>query len=110
MADDQFFLHPSAKKGRWRFWTKKKGYLLNSVVAQPDLVTINSTTKGGGLVRTVDGNILVGPDAVEQPFKEDYTTDRENITAILAKHLPLVPLLSPNRRDQLLRGRTRRDL
>lgn len=95
MADDQFFtIHP--RKGHMAFLDRKKGYLVGSVVAKPDLMTVKSNTKGGGLVRTVDGNILVGPDAVEQPFREDFTTDRVNIDAILAKHLPLVPLLSPS--------------
>lgn len=94
MADDQFFtIHP--RKGHLAFLDKKKGYLVRSVVAMPDLGTLNSKTKGGGLVRTVDGNILVGPDAVEQPYREDYTTERENIEAILHKHLPVVPALSP---------------
>jgi len=94
MADDQFFtIHP--RKGHMAFLDKKKGYLVHSVVAMPDIGTVHSKTKGGGLVRTVDGNILVGPDAVEQPFREDYTTDRDNIQDMLVKHLPLVPGLSP---------------
>lgn len=94
MANDQFFtIHP--RKGHIVFLDKKKGYLVHSVVAMPDIGTVHSTTKGGGLVRTVDGNILVGPDAVEQPYREDYTTDRDNIQAMLDKHLPLVPGLAP---------------
>lgn len=94
MAGDQFFsIHP--RKGQTAYLDKKKGYLLYSVVAMPSLSTARGATKGGGLVKTVDGNILVGPDAVEQPFREDYTTSRENIEAILKKHLPLIPRLSP---------------
>lgn len=94
MANDQFFtIHP--RKGHIIFLDKKKGYLVRSVVAMPDIGTVHSKTKGGGLVRTVDGNVLVGPDAIEQPFREDYSTDRESIQAILDKQLPLVPGLSP---------------
>lgn len=94
MADDQFFsIHP--RKGHIVFLDKKKGHMVHSVLAMPDLTTVHSNTKGGCLLRTVDGNILVGPDAVEQPYPEDFTTARENIQAILLKHLPLVPGLSP---------------
>ena len=94
MADDQFFsIHP--RKGQMAYLDKKKGYLLYSVVAMPSIGTVHGTTKGGGLVKTVDGNILVGPDAEEQPFREDYTTHRENMGHLFAKHLPLIPQLSP---------------
>lgn len=95
MAGDQFFtIHP--RKGEVLFLDKKKGYLLNSVIAKPDLKTIESDTKGGGLVKTIDGNILVGPDAYEQPFREDYSTNSRNIQRILKKHMPLIPALSPS--------------
>lgn len=94
MAGDQFFtIHP--RKGHLAFLDKKKGYLVHSVVARPDLATVHSHTKGGGVVRTIDGNILVGPDAIEQPCREDFTTDRASLKAILDKHLPLIPALSP---------------
>jgi glycerol-3-phosphate dehydrogenase len=94
MAGDQFFsIHP--RKGQMAYLDRKKGHLLYSVVAMPSIGTVNGPTKGGGLVKTVEGNILVGPDAQEQPCREDYTTSRENMQAILAKHLPLIPALSP---------------
>lgn len=94
MAGDQFFtIHP--RKGQIVFFDKKKQHLLNSVVAKPDLGTMKSNSKGGALVKTVEGNILAGPDAVEQPFREDYTTGGKNVKAILNKHLQLIPSLSP---------------
>jgi hypothetical protein len=93
MAGDQFFtIHP--RKGETVFLDSKKGYLLNSIVAKPDFKTFGSETKGGGLVKTIDGNILVGPDAYEQPYREDYTTNRVNIEKIIDKHLRLIPNLS----------------
>jgi glycerol-3-phosphate dehydrogenase len=61
----------------------------------PDLKTIESDTKGGGLVKTIDGNILVGPDAYEHPYREDYSTNYKNIDRIMKKHLPLNPMLLP---------------
>lgn len=90
MAGDQFFtIHP--RKGQAAILDKKKGHLVNTVVARPSISLTKGNTKGGGLVKTIDDNILVGPDAVEQPYREDYSTDRQNIEAILKKHLPLVP-------------------
>jgi glycerol-3-phosphate dehydrogenase len=34
-------------------------------------------SKGGGLIPTIDKNILVGPDAIEIPDREDYTTSKK---------------------------------
>ena len=85
MAGDQCFtIHP--RKGEEVILDKKKGWLLNSIVSK---LTINrhSNTKGGGLIKTVDGNILIGPNAYEQPYKEDYTTTPNGIGEVLNKHL-----------------------
>lgn len=89
MAEDQFFtVHP--RKGQIVFLDKKKGCLVNSVVSKPDLNTLKKNTKGGGIVKTLEGNILIGPDAYEQPYREDYSTDKENIDRILKRHLPTI--------------------
>lgn len=93
MVDDQFFtIHP--RKGHILILDKKVGDLLNGVIGKPSLNILKGNTKGGGLVKTIDGNILVGPDAYEQPFKEDYSTNSSNINDILEKQLPLIPKLS----------------
>jgi glycerol-3-phosphate dehydrogenase len=95
MAGDQFFtIHP--RKGEVAFLDEKKGRYLNSVLGRMDIHTSSSNTKGGGLVKTIDGNVLVGPDAYEQPFREDYSTNSDNITKVLKKHLPLMPIFSPS--------------
>ena len=95
MAGDQFFtIHP--RKGHILFLDKKKGELINGVIGKPSLSLAKGNTKGGGVVKTVDGNVLVGPDAYEQPFREDFSTDMENIAAIMEKHLPLVKGFSPS--------------
>lgn len=95
MAGDGFFtIHP--RKGEVAFLDRERGSLLSSIVAKPSLKTIDSNTKGGGLVKTIDDNILVGPDAYEQPYREDYTTNRKNIDNIMKKHMPLIPKLSPS--------------
>lgn len=95
MAGDGFFtIHP--RKGQIVLLDRKKGGLIHSIVAMPDLKNLGGTTKGGGLIKTIDGNLLAGPDAYEQPFREDFGTDRENIDAVMKKHLPLCPSLSPS--------------
>lgn len=94
MAGDQFFsIHP--RKGEILFLDKKKGELINGVVAKSSLNLEKGNTKGGGVVKTVDGNVLVGPDAYEQPFREDFSTNMSNIEALMKKHLPLINGFSP---------------
>lgn len=93
MADDQFFtIHP--RKGQLVFLDKKKGHLVNSVVSKPDLTTLKKNTKGGGIVKTYDGNILIGPDACEEPYREDFSTDRDRMDFILNRHLKTIKGLS----------------
>ena len=86
MAGDRFFtIHP--RKGQVALLDKEKGALLGSVVSVVNLRSAFKNTKGGGLVKTADGNILVGPSAVEQPYKEDYSTDYDDIQWVLNKNL-----------------------
>lgn len=93
MVDDQFFtIHP--RKGEIALLDKKKGHLLNGIASKPTITITNSHTKGGGLVKTIEGNILVGPNAIEQPFREDYTTDRTSFNLMLKKQLSIIPKLS----------------
>jgi len=93
MAGDRFFtIHP--RKGEMAYLDKNKGTLVHSVVAKPSLDIFGGDTKGGGVVKTIDGNLLIGPDAYEQPLREDFTTNCGHIDRVLQKHLPIVPKLS----------------
>lgn len=93
MAGDRFFtIHP--RKGEIAFLDRKKGKYVNTIVAKPDLLDRNTKTKGGGIIKTVEGNLLVGPDAYEVSFRENFETNRENIDNVLNKHLPLIKNLS----------------
>jgi glycerol-3-phosphate dehydrogenase len=47
--------------------------------------TSKSHTKGGGVVHTIDNNVLVGPTATEVPDREDYGADKADIDMIMAK-------------------------
>lgn len=89
MADDRFFtIHP--RKGECAILDKKKGLLVTRSMGLIGLAAATSDTKGGGVMRTIDGNVLVGPDAYEQPLREDFSTNKSNMDALLNKHLPLI--------------------
>jgi glycerol-3-phosphate dehydrogenase len=51
-------------------------------------------TKGGGVIRTIEGNVLVGPDALETINREDFSTHSANITDIFERQKRTVPALS----------------
>ncbi|MDR0877327.1 MAG: NAD(P)/FAD-dependent oxidoreductase [Treponema sp.] len=42
-------------------------------------------TKGGGVIKTIHGNLLIGPDAVETPEKENFATEAASIAATFSK-------------------------
>ncbi len=89
MADDQFFtIHP--RKGELVILDKKKGKLVQRSMGLVSVKAATSDTKGGGVMRTIDGNVLVGPDAYEEPLREDFSTHADHVDAILEKHLPLI--------------------
>ncbi len=93
MSDDQFFtIHP--RKGEIALMDKKTGYLLNSSVGRFNLGHTKCISKGGGLVKTIEGNILIGPNAYEQPYREDFTTSRDSFELMVNKLIDVVPKLS----------------
>lgn len=104
MAGDRTFtIHP--RKGTDIILDKKKvGYALSSFARsyfaplpkenQPENKEQVGHTKGGGVMRTVDGNILVGPDAHEVPSREDYSTSITDINNIIKKQQLAQPMLN----------------
>lgn len=91
-ANDRFFtIHP--RRGTILILDKKANLTDSMIVRTPFLHRKHSTTKGGGIVRTIDGNILVGPDAVEQPDRDDRSTCTESIETIMNKHRQTTQLL-----------------
>jgi glycerol-3-phosphate dehydrogenase len=92
LADDRFFsLH--FRKGVDCILDKKTGGLISHIMAMPRLMQAKEKTKGGGLVLTIEGNILVGPTADEVPFRDVYETEPEDIERLI-HHFDLVPKLS----------------
>lgn len=91
MANDRFFtIHP--RKGTNAILDKKAAYQINGISSIRHLIEPHHT-KGGGIMQTVDGNILIGPTALEVPFKEDYSTSQDAIDTIIKKQTITSPLL-----------------
>lgn len=93
VADDQFYsIHP--RRGTNSILDKKyTGAVVNTIAAKFGASSQSAHTKGGGIVRTVDGNLLIGPDAVETCRREDFATHRESIQGTFAKHSKASPAL-----------------
>lgn len=94
MAKDQFFtIHP--RKGTNAILDKKAAWRVRTIASMLGTAdTKKAHTKGGGLVSTVDGNLLVGPDAVETPDREDYATTRESVEGTFERQGKALPGLS----------------
>lgn len=92
-AGDPFFtLH--FRKGEDIILDKIARKFINKIYAMPRLSQLKSKSKGGGLVPTVEGNILVGPTAHEVASRDDYSTQRGDVNE-LNKHIALNQKLSP---------------
>lgn len=87
MAGDRFFsLHQ--RRGTDAILDATTAPLQHHIIGKPSLLQARAKTKGGGLVITVEGNILVGPTAHESPGREDYETRAEEL-AELGRHVRL---------------------
>jgi len=94
MANDRFFsLHP--RRGVDMILDRSSGALQRHIMAMPSLLQGREVTKGGGLVKTIEGNILVGPTAREAPGREDYSTTQTELRQ-LDRHFRLNRALSPS--------------
>ena len=84
MAGDRFYsIHP--RKGTNTILDRKTVSMVRSSYSLISAIKEEGHSKGGGIVRTVDNNVLVGPDAFETYKKEDNTTEGKNIAAVFAK-------------------------
>jgi glycerol-3-phosphate dehydrogenase len=104
MAGDQFYsIHP--RRGINSILDKKMtGILLNTIASRINLFPQKGAasggakktghSKGGGVIRTIHGNVLVGPDAEEVYDREDYSTNRKSVDKVFAKFRETVPALS----------------
>ncbi len=94
MAGDRFFsIHP--RRGTNSILDKKAAVEINTIASMlSTAATKTAHSKGGGLVRTVDKNLLVGPDAVETYERENFATTRESVEETFRKQSEALPSLS----------------
>lgn len=94
MAQDRFFsIHP--RKGTNTILDHKASERMMTIVSSYGTSSTKKRhTKGGGLVKTIDDNTLVGPDAVETFRKEDFTTSAQNIADVFEKQRLADPALN----------------
>ena len=98
LAQDRFFsIHP--RRGTNMIFDKKAAFLVKTIASLFSLSGTKTSSKkehskGGGIIHTVDGNLLVGPNAVETYEKENFSTNRESTMAVLEKQRKTAPDLS----------------
>lgn len=76
------FVHVPAN---WKETKGKEGLLKTLMKGKSLNETQKTHTKGGGVIHTVDNNVLLGPNAIEVPDREDFTTDMQSIQDIVTK-------------------------
>jgi len=93
MAQDRFFsIHP--RKGTNTILDHKASVRMRTIVSSYGTSdTRKRHTKGGGLVKTIDRNTLVGPDAVETYRKEDYSTEAQSVAFVFDRQRATDPAL-----------------
>ncbi|MBU9725833.1 NAD(P)/FAD-dependent oxidoreductase [Diplocloster modestus] len=93
MAQDRFYsIHP--RRGTNSILDKKSACLTRSIVSFKTVKKETGHTKGGGILHTVDDNLLVGPNAVETYEKENFATEQASIDAVFQKQVHTVEKLS----------------
>jgi len=95
MAGDQFYsIHP--RKGTNVILDKKFSDALvqTTISSMENASPRKAHTKGGGIIHTVGGNTLVGPDAIETAEKEDFSTSRYSVTDTFTRQKRTAPALA----------------
>ena len=80
-----------ARRGEYLLLDKKAGGLVSHTIFQ----TPTKMGKGILVTPTVDGNLLIGPNAVDTGDKNDVDTTREGLDTVTAGALLSVPSLNP---------------
>jgi len=89
LAKDRFFsIHP--RRGTNMILDKKAAPLVKTIasvfsVTERKTSSKEEHSKGGGIIHTVDNNLLIGPNAIETFERENFSTDRESIRTVMAK-------------------------
>lgn len=85
-GDKSYTIHP--RKGVIAILDKQRKPLFASLAglvgAAPVKEKANAESKGGGMCRTPEGNVLMGPSAAEVPDKEDLSAEPEELQYAMA--------------------------
>jgi len=87
IGDDSFRIRP--RKGEYCLYDKKWGSLVTSTIFQPP----SKLGKGVLVTPTVDGNLLIGPNAVDVDQRDDVDTTADGLSFVYQKALESVPSL-----------------
>ena len=95
MADDRYFSIHARKGTDLLLDENAQNVPRNAISLAPTLKTLkqNKNTKGGGIIITVDGNVLLGPDAVEVFDREDTSTVASSVNNVFLKQQKCCPSL-----------------
>ncbi len=96
MAGDRFYsIHP--RRGTDTIQDVKSNNIIGTIasIVEVNKQALTSHTKGGGIMQTAHGNVLMGPDAVETPEREDFATYPESIKTIYTKQQKTVSAANP---------------
>lgn len=89
MANDRFFtIHP--RKGEIALLDKKTAQYFHAILGKPKILDFSRKSKGGGIIKTAEDNLLIGPNNFEVWDREDYSTNRESLDEMLNERLWLV--------------------
>jgi glycerol-3-phosphate dehydrogenase len=94
MAGDHFYsIHP--RRGTNSILDKKAtGKAVTAIASIRKQKDRHSHSKGGGIICTIHGNLLVGPDAVETWEKENFATCQDSVDGMFEKFKPMSSLLT----------------
>jgi glycerol-3-phosphate dehydrogenase len=87
VGDRSFSIHP--RKGEYCLYDKKWGSMVTGTIFQPP----SRSGKGVLVTPTVDGNLLIGPNAVDICHRDDVDTTDDGLGFVYQKALESVPSL-----------------
>ncbi|NLX71382.1 MAG: NAD(P)/FAD-dependent oxidoreductase [Clostridiales bacterium] len=87
VGDDSFNIHP--RKGEYCLYDRKWGNMVERTIFQPP----SAMGKGVLVTPTVDGNLLIGPNAFDTEKRDDNYTSAEGLDFVYNRALESVPSL-----------------
>ena len=73
-----------------------KGGIIKKVKSVKFALSHENVSKGLAVIHTVDGNMIVGPNATETPDREDITTNASTVDMILREEMKVAEKIKPS--------------